>query len=70
MKIVERKDLVVGVEYILDKTKRTKAHYVGRNDKEETLFFMTEDPGPYFENAEGFVIFDTSGEGFFVQDAI
>ena len=69
MKVIERNDLVVGVEYTLDK-RGNKAHYVGRNDEEETLFFMSTGPNAYYTDREGFVIFDTSGDSFFLEEDI
>jgi hypothetical protein len=69
MREIERDDLVVGVEYTLDK-RGNKAHYVGRNDEEETLFFMSAGPNVYYADREGFVIFDTSGDPFFLEEDI
>jgi hypothetical protein len=67
MKAIERKDLVVGVEYILDNHPgREKAHYVGRNDEEDTLFFISSGPSKYFTNKEGFITFRTTGDPFFL----
>ena len=66
MKAVERNDLVVGVEYTLD-DRGNKAHYVGRDEVTSTLFFMSSEEAPYFEDAEGFIIFDTSGDPFFLE---
>ena len=69
MREIERDDLVVGVEYTLDR-RGSKAHYVGRNDEEETLFFMSTGPSVYYSNREGFIIFDTSGDSFFLEEDI
>ena len=67
MKLVEREDLVVGVEYILDNHPgNEKAYYVGRNDEECTLFFISSGPSKYFTDKEGFIIFDTVGDPFFL----
>ena len=67
MQEVERKDLVVGVEYTLDGSRGNKAHYVGRNEESSTLFFMSSEETPYFTDREGFIIFDTSGDPFFLE---
>lgn len=65
MKLVEREDLVVGVEYILDNHPgNEKAHYVGRNDEEQTLFFISSGPSKYFKDEEGFILFSTVGDPF------
>jgi hypothetical protein len=69
MREIEREDLVVGVEYYLDKSGE-KAHFVGRNDEEETLFFMSAGPTKYCTNKEGFIIFNTSGDPFFLEEDI
>ena len=67
MKAIERKGLVVGVEYILDNHPgEEKAYYVGRNDEEHTLFFISSGPSKYFKDKEGFIIFDTVGDPFFL----
>ena len=67
MRAIERKDLVVGVEYILDNHPgEEKAHYVGRNDEEHTLFFISSGPSKYFTDKEGFILFDTVGDPFFL----
>lgn len=70
MKAIARKDLVVGVEYILDKSRINKAHYVGREESTDTLFFMSSEETPYKENIEGFLVFDTSGDPFFLDETI
>ena len=71
MKAIERDDLVVGVEYTLDNhNEGNKAHYVGRNVEEETLFFMSTGPTKYYANREGFIVFDTSGDPFFLEEDI
>ena len=67
MKAIARKDLVVGVEYTLDKSGVNKAHYVGREDSTDTLFFMASRETPYFEDKDGFILFDTSGDAFFLE---
>lgn len=67
MKAIERNDLVVGVEYTLDGSRRNKAHYVGRSEESSTLFFMSSEETPYFTDREGFIIFDTSGDPFFLE---
>jgi hypothetical protein len=67
MKKVARKDLVVGVEYTLDGSGVNKAHYVGRDEVENTLFFMTGNKVPYLETSEGFLVFDTEGDAFFLE---
>jgi hypothetical protein len=69
MREIERDDLVVGVEYTLDGS-RNKAHFVGRNDEEETLFFMSAGPSKYFTDREGFTVFNTSGDPFFLEEDI
>ena len=67
MKAIKRKDLVIGVEYILDNHPgREKAYYVGRNDEECTLFFIGSGPSKYFTDREGFIIFNTEGDPFFL----
>ena len=67
MKAIEREDLVVGVEYILDDHPgNEKAHYVGRNDEEYTLFFIGSGPSKYFTDREGFIVFNTEGDPFFL----
>ena len=71
MKAIERNDLVVGVEYILDEyPDKEKAYYVGRNDDEETLFFISSGPSKYFTDREGFTVFNTEGEPFFLEEDI
>lgn len=70
MKKVRREDLIVGVEYTLDGSGRHKAHYVGRDRSTNTLFFMTGNKTPYLENIEGFLVFDTSGDPFFLDETI
>lgn len=67
MKAIERNDLVVGVEYNLDGGRINKAHYVGRNEESSTLFFMSSEDSIYFTDSEGFIIFDTSGDPFFLE---
>ena len=67
---VKRKDLVVGVEYILDGGRFNKAHYVGRDEETSTLFFMSTESSIYFTDSEGFIIFDTSGSPFYLEGAI
>jgi hypothetical protein len=67
MKKVARKDLVVGVEYTLDGSGVNKAHYVGREDSSNTLFFMASEETPYFEDKDGFILFDTEGDAFFLE---
>lgn len=67
MQEVERKDLVVGVEYTLDGSRGNRAHYVGRSEESSTLFFMSSEETPYFTDREGFIIFDTSGDPFFLE---
>jgi len=69
MREIERDDLVVGVEYTLDK-RGNKAHYIGRNDEEKILFFMNAGPNTYYTDIEGFIIFDTSGDSFFLEEYI
>lgn len=70
MKAIARKDLVVGVEYNLDGGGINKAHYVGRDNSTDTLFFMTGNETPYGENGEGFLIFNTSGDPFLLEESI
>jgi hypothetical protein len=70
MKAIARKDLVVGVEYTLDYSGGNKAHYVGREESTDTLFFMASEETPYFVDKEGFIIFDTSGDPFFLEETI
>lgn len=67
---VKRKDLVVGVEYILDGGRFNKAHYVGRDEETSTLYFMSTGDSVYFTDSEGFIIFDTSGSPFYLEGAI
>jgi hypothetical protein len=69
MKTIARKDLVVGVEYTLD-GRRNKAHFVGREESTDTLFFMASEETPYREDSEGFILFDTSGDPFFLEEDI
>ena len=70
MKAIARKDLVVGVEYTLDGSRRNKAHFVGRDEVENTLFFMSPERTDYYEDKEGFIPFDTSGDPFFLEETI
>jgi hypothetical protein len=70
MKKVRREDLIVGVEYTLDGSGRHKAHYVGREESTDTLFFMSSEETPYKENSEGFILFNTSGDPFFLEETI
>lgn len=67
---VKRKDLVVGVEYILDGSGFNKAHYVGRDEGSSTLYFMGTGDSVYFTDRDGFIIFDTSGSPFYLEGAI
>lgn len=67
---VKRKDLVVGVEYILDGSTIHRAHYVGRDEESSTLYFMSTGDSIYFTDSEGFIIFDTSGSPFYLEGAI
>lgn len=67
MKAIERNDLVVGVEYDLEGRGINKAHFVGREQSTDTLFFMASNETPYYENSEGFIVFDTSGSPFFLE---
>lgn len=67
---VKRKDLVVGVEYILDGSRGNKAHYVGRDEESSTLYFMSTGDSVYFTDRDGFIIFDTSGSPFYLEGAI
>ena len=67
---VKREDLVVGVEYILDGSTIHKAHYVGRDEETSTLFFMSAEDCIYFTDSEGFIIFDTSGDPFYLEGTI
>lgn len=65
MKTVERKDLVVGVEYFLgNPLMGEKAHYVGRDDWNHTLFFISIGPTRFSEDSEGFILFSTVGDPF------
>ena len=66
MRDIEREDLVVGVEYNLDESGE-KAHFVGRNDEEETLFFIRAELTYYDTDKEGFIMFNTSGGPFFLD---
>ena len=66
MRDIKRDDLVVGVEYYLDESGE-KAHFVGRNDEEETLFFIKAEPTYYATDKEGFIVFSTSGGPFFLD---
>lgn len=68
MKEVNREDLVVGVEYILDRhpVEVEKAHYVGRNDESGTLFFISSGPTKYSTDREGFITFNTTGGPFYL----
>ena len=70
MKAIARKDLVVGVEYTLDGSRINKAHYVGRDESTDTLFFMSSEDTPYKEDREGFILFGTSGDPFFLDETI
>jgi len=70
MKAIARKDLAVGVEYTLDGSRMNKAHYVGKDESTDTLFFMSSEDTPYFVDKEGFIIFDTSGDPFFLEETI
>ena len=67
MKAVERNDLVVGVEYNLDGSRVNKAHYVGRDEETSRLFFRSSEETSYFIDKEGFIVFDTSGDPFFLE---
>jgi len=67
---VKRKDLVVGVEYILDGSTVHRAHYVGRDEETSTLYFMSTGDSVYFTDREGFIIFGTSGSPFYLEGAI
>lgn len=67
MRTIKRKDLVVGVEYTLDNISGSKAHFVGRNELEEVLYFISYNKTIYFEDREGFILFDTSGDSFFLE---
>jgi len=66
MREIKIEDLVVGVEYNLDRSGE-KAHYVGRNDEEKTLFFIRAEPTYYGTDKEGFILFNTSGGPFFLD---
>ncbi len=70
MKAIERKDLVVGVEYTLDRGRRNKAHFVGRDETKYALFFMSQERTNYFEDEEGFIRFPLTGNPFFLEEDI
>ena len=67
---VKRRDLVVGVEYILDGSTIHRAHYVGRDEENSTLYSMSTGDSIYFTDRDGFIIFDTSGSPFYLEGAI
>ena len=70
MKSIERKDLVVGVEYILDKSRMNKAHYVGKNEPNDEIFFISPKRTAYYEDEDGFIPFPLTGDPFFLDETI
>jgi hypothetical protein len=70
MKAIARKDLVVGVEYTLDGSRRNKAHYVGKNEPNDEIFFISSKPTAYFEDEDGFIPFPLTGDPFFLEEDI
>lgn len=67
MKAIERKDLVVGVEYILDCSTINRAYFVGMNEENETVYFISDRETPYILDQEGFIAFPLTGDPFFLE---
>jgi hypothetical protein len=70
MKAIARKDLVVGVEYTLDGSRMNKAHYVGKNEPNDEVFFISSKRTAYFEDEDGFIPFTLTGDPFFLEEDI
>jgi hypothetical protein len=62
---VERKDLVVGVEYILDGSRTNRAYFVGVSEESQTVYFISDEETPYHLDSEGFIPFPLTGDPFF-----
>lgn len=64
---VQRKDLVVGVEYLLDRSTINRAYFVGMNEENETVYFISDRETPYILDQEGFIAFPLTGDPFFQE---